>query len=226
MRVLNAAGIKTIGDLAIAPVGLLEKVFGKVGGYLHLYANGDESSSVAHKDYIEPVKSVGRNMTTYRDMINFDDIWREIYMLSDSVASTLREKRLKCRTVKVSIREFDLKFCVRQGKLENPSYLTKDIADKAMNVFHTRYTFSKPLRSIGVRGDDVVPDNVLIQTNLFHDFRQDDKTESLERAMDNIRYRYGYEAIQWATVLLDKKLTYVPPDYNRSEYRINNFAAK
>jgi len=223
MKIFNVMGIKTIGDIAIAPVDLLEKVFGKVGMYLHRYANGEENSSVKHKDYIEPPKTIGSVETTYRDMTTIDDVRRVVYLLSENVASRLREQKYKCRTVKVYIREYDLKYCERQGKLETPSYITNNIAEKALEIFRTRYHFTKPLRSIGVRACDLVPDNVSIQSSLFDDTAQDEKREKVAKMIDTLRAMYGYEVIQRGIVLEDKKLTYIPPDYNRSTYRIGSY---
>jgi DNA polymerase-4 len=170
-----------------------------------------------------PPKSIGNIETTYRDMKTVDDVRRVVYMLSESVASRLREQNFKCRTVKLYIREYDLKSCDRQGKLETPSFLTNNIAEKAMEIFHTRYNFSKPLRSVGVRACDLVPDNISIQTNLFYDMEQDDKREKIAITIDKMRSMYGYDVIQRGVVLEDRKLTYIPPDYNRSEYRVGLF---
>jgi DNA polymerase-4 len=189
---------------------------------MHRYANGDENSPVKHKDYVEPPKTIGNIETTYRDMRTLEDVRRVVYMLSESVASRLREQKYKCRTVKVYIREFDLKFCDRQGKLETPSYITNNIAEKAMEIFQTRYNFTKPLRSIGVRAADLVPDNISIQSTLFDDTEQDEKRENLAIIIDKIRKMHGYGILQRGIVLTDRKLTYVPSDYNRSSYRVGS----
>lgn len=221
-QALQYMGINTIGDLANAPVELLEKIFGKVGRYLHKYANGNENSPVKHKDYIEPPKSIGNIETTPRDMLNTDDVKRVIYMLSESVASRLRDQNYKCRTVKVYIRDFELQSCERQGKLEQPTYLTNIIAGKAMEVFKTRYSFIKPLRSIGVRACDLVSDDAAIQSSFFYTLEQDEKIEKIENMIDILRAMYGYDVLQRGIVLEDKMLTYIPADYNRSNYRIDS----
>jgi DNA polymerase-4 len=222
MKIFKVLGISTIGHVANSSVELLEKVFGKVGRYLHRYANGEENSSVKHKDYVEPPKTIGSIETTPRDMKTIDDVRRVIYALSENVASRLREQNYKCRTVKVYIREYDLKYCDRQGKLETPSYITNNIAEKALEIFNTRYKFTKPLRSIGVRACDLVPANVSIQTSLFDDTSLDEKREKVAKTMDTLRTIYGYDIIQRGVVLEDRKLTYVPADYNRADYRVGS----
>jgi DNA polymerase-4 len=215
-RILEYAKIYTIGDIANAPAGLLEKLFGKFGGYMHRYANGEDTSPVKHKDYVRPNKSLGSNETTPRDMETIDDVKRVVYMRSEIVASKLRRHHLKCRTVKLTIRENDLKYYDRQGKLEMPTFVSGQIAEKAMEIFQTRYNFTKPLRSIGVRACDLIPENEAIQTNLFFDMERYEKEERLERTIDNIRAVHGYDIIHHALIYADRDLTYVPPEYDRS----------
>ena len=219
---LYAAGITDIGNIAKTPVEVFEKALGKIGVTLHRYARGEENSPVKHKDYVEPVKTVGHIETTPRDMKTIEDIRRVVYALSEKVASRMRAEHYKCRTVKIYIRDNELKSCDRQGKLEEPSYITNNIAEKAMDIFKKQYHFTKPLRSIGVRACDLVPDSVGIQNSFFDDTEQDEKREKISHTMDILRSMYGYDIIQRGIVLEDKKLTYIPPDYNRTAYRVGS----
>ena len=222
-KILRYADIRTIGDIANAPIEFLKGIFGKNGEYLHRYANGDENSAVRRKEYVEPVKSIGNHETTPRDMETIDDVWRVICMLSDSVATRLRKHQMKCRTVKVYIRDRHLGECDRQAKLERPSYLAKDISAKALEIFRRQYEFEKPLRTVGVRASDLLPDDTGIQSSLFDDIVQYEKDEVLEKMMDEIRGEHRYDIIHRGTVLLDRELTTIPADYNRSEYRVGSF---
>ena len=221
-RILHAMGITDIGNIAKAPIGLLEDIFGKNGRTLHKYASGEECSPVKHKDYVAPASSIGHTSTTYRDMKTIDDVRHEIYALSERVASRIREQHFKCRTVKISIRGNDLKWVERQGTLETPTYITNNIAEKAMQIFQKQYKFTKPLRSIGVTASNFVSDETGVQGSLFDDETQDEKREKIARTMDTLRAMYGYSVIQRGIVLEDPKLTYVPPEYNRSAYRVGS----
>ena len=220
MKVLGVMEISTIGELAAMPVYLMEGMLGKVGGYLHKAANGEGYAHVKHKDYIEPPKTIGNIETTPRDMKSLDDVRRVVYTLSESVSSRLREQRFKCETIKVYIRDRELKSCDRQGKLETPSYITNNIAEKAMDIFNSRYNFTKPLRSIGVRACGLVPDNIGIQSSFFDDTLQDEKRDKAAKMVDILRNMYGYNIIRRGITLEDKKLTAIPDDYNRSSYRV------
>ena len=222
MKVFKAMDISTIGDIAEMPVHLLEGMLGKIGGYLHRAANGEGYICVKHKDYVEPPKTIGNIETTPRDMKTIDDVRRVVYTLSESVSSRLREQHYKCKTVKVYIRENDLKSCDRQGKLETPSYITNNIAERAMEIFNSRYHFAKPLRSIGVRACGLVPENIEIQSSFFDDAERDEKREKIAKTMDILRSMYGYNIIQRGITFEDRKLTNIPDDYNRSSYRIGS----
>ena len=221
-RILYAMGITDIGNIAKAPIELFEDIFGKNGRTLHLYASGEEKSPVKHKNYVEPTKSIGHTATTYRDMTTLEDVKREIYALSEKVTSRMREQHIKCETVQISLRENDLKWVERQGTLEMPAFLTDTIAKKALEIFEARYKFAKPLRSIGVKVCNFVPDTVGIQNSLFDDIAQDLKSDKLAHTLDTLRSMYGYNIIQRGIVLEDRKLTYVPTDYNRSGYKVGS----
>ena len=50
----------------------------------------------------------------------------------ESVAARLRRHGLKCRTVVIHVRDTELSSSERQGKLSAPSFVSGDIAGKAM----------------------------------------------------------------------------------------------
>jgi len=222
-KIFHVMGMTTIGDIAKAPVDLFEDIFGKNGRTLHRYAHGDETSPVKHRDYIEPPKSVGNTETTYRDMVSIEDVRCVIHALSESVASRLREQHYKCRTIQLYIRENDLKSCQRQATLEKPTYIAGTIAEKAIDIFMKKYKFTKPLRSIGVKACNLVPEGIgIIQMDLFDDTKKEEKQEKLAKTMDKLRSMFGYDIVQRGIVLADRKLTYIPPNYNRSGYRVGS----
>ncbi|MCL2813264.1 MAG: DNA polymerase IV [Oscillospiraceae bacterium] len=215
-------GIHTIGDVARVHAGIMTGMFKKHGYYLHRYATGQENSPVTHKDHIPPPKSIGNIETTPRDMETIDDVRRVVYTLAERVASRLREQKYKARTVQLYIREFDLKSCARQGKIESsPSFVTPSIAEKALDVFGRRYAFKKPLRTIGVKAAGLVPDDGSYQCSFFNDIEWNEKQEKIAFAMDTLRKMYGYNIINRA-ITREDDLTNIPFDYDRSSYRVGS----
>lgn len=221
-KMLYVAGITDIGNIAKTPVEVFEEVLGKNGATLHKYANGTEKSPVKHKDYAEPPKTFGHIHTTLRDMTTLEDIRHEIYSLSERVVSDMRKQHCRCRTVQINIRENNLQWCDRQGKLAVPSCITQNIAEKAMEIFRKQYYFTKPLRSIGVRVNDLIHENMYIQNPFLVDTTWEEKMEKVSFTMDRIRDIYGYDSINLAYNLEDRELTKIPDNYNRASYRVGN----
>lgn len=204
---LHRYGIKSIGDLANCSIDYLHSWLGKWGIVLHRFANGLDNSPVAKNGAESYIKSIGNSTTTSRDLTRVEEVKAVFYMLSESVAARLREQKLKCTTVQIYIRDKKLISCERQARLEYPTFLTNEIAEKAMEIFLTKYQFKEPLRSIGVRGTNLVNKDTVLQLNLFTDIKKYDKQEQLEQTIDEIRGRFGYHVIKRGILLEDKSLT-------------------
>lgn len=65
---LEGYGIHTIGDIARTPPELLRSWFGVNGLAIWKYASGTDTSRVAHKDFVSPVKSIGHGITCTADL--------------------------------------------------------------------------------------------------------------------------------------------------------------
>ena len=206
MPKLAQYGIRTIGDLANYDPALLYRHFGKVGVILSQYANGRDHSEVARNDAAGVIKSIGNSTTTARDLETIEDVWITMAMLSESVAERLRENALKCTTIQVYMRDNKLAACERQAKLPAPTFLSTEIARKALEIFKTKYSFTRPLRSVGVRACDLVPENSTVQLSLLYDHARQERMENLEKSIDELRGRYGHFIIQKGVMLTDEKL--------------------
>ena len=202
---LNNRAIFTIGDLARRDVKLLKLSLGVWGETLHNFANGLDQAPVALAGEESFVKSVGNSTTTPRDLVNDEDVKLIVFVLAESVAARLRKHGLKCRTVAIHVRNNELYSFERQGKLAGPSFLARDIAGRAMELFRQNYAWERPIRSIGVRGADLVSADGSFQLDLFE--RDAAEQEVLERTVDRLRERFGPYCIQRCALLLDGKLT-------------------
>ena len=206
-RKLRSFGIVTIGELALAPVDYLQSWFGKWGLMLHCFANGMDSSPVAKTGEESVIKSIGNSTTTPRDLSSEEDASVVYWMLCESVAERLRDGGFRCGTVQISLRTSDL-FCFeRQMKLPEPSCLASELHEAAMRLLRENWRWSKPLRSVGVRGADLVPEAGPEQLSFFGDAERRDRCLKLERTMDALRRRYGYTSLSRASVLCDPSLT-------------------
>lgn len=208
---LHWYGIRTIGDLAKTNPDVLAGWFGKMGYILSSFARGTDQTPVAKQGWHAAVKSIGNSATTPRDLLNDKDVWLMLVILSESIASRMRELAMKCTVVEISLRDKDLCSFIRQRKLETPTCYSMEIAQAAFALFKSSYSWAKPLRSIGVRGSNLVSADSAIQLSLLSNEENCERHERLDRAVDVIRERYGYTSLQRAIVYTDHKLGRVNP---------------
>ena len=203
---LQTLGIKTIGELANTEPAILESRLGKMGLVLHTFANGWDETPVCVEGYQAPIKSIGNSTTTPRDLVNDLDVKIILMALSESVASRLRENGFQCKVVEISIRDNELYHFSRQCKLKRSTNITDEIVQAAYRLFKDNYRWEHPIRSLGVRGCDLVSDDMPYQLDLFISEQKREKLEKMDQVVDEIRARFGYQSIQRAFVYQDKLL--------------------
>ncbi|MDY3998278.1 MAG: DNA polymerase IV [Blautia sp.] len=203
---LQTLGIKSIGELANTEPTILESRFGKMGLILHTFANGWDETPVCVEGYQAPIKSIGNSTTTPRDLVNDLNVKIILMALSESVASRLRENGFQCKVVEISIRDNELYHFSRQCKLKRPTNITDEIVQAAYRLFRDNYRWEHPIRSLGVRGCDLVSDDMPYQLDLFISEQKREKLEKMDQVVDEIRARFGYQSIQRTFVYQDKLL--------------------
>lgn len=204
---LSKLGIRTIGDLARTDVRCLESLLGKMGLILWTFANGYDDSPVRREHTHAPVKSIGNSTTTPKDLLTDEDVKIVLFALAESVAARLRENAFKCRVVEISVRDHELFSFTRQRKLMSATNITSEIAAEAYRLFVENYDWKKPVRSVGVRGADLVTDHFYEQMDLFQDQERREKLEKLDAAVDDIRRRFGFYSIQRGMMIQDRQLS-------------------
>ena len=216
-------GIKTIGDLAQTDEHLLMSQLGKMGGILWAFANGYDDSPVKMEHTHAPIKSIGNSTTTPRDLENDEDVKIVLYILAESVAARLRDNGFKCRVVEISVRDNELYSFTRQHKIDHATNITGEIATEAYRIFKENYNWRKPIRSVGVRGADLVNDNYWEQMDLFSSVEQREKQMKLDDAVDTIRRRFGFYSVQRGLMYRDKILASVNAKEDHTTHPIGYF---
>lgn len=189
---LERIGIKTIGQLASLDEHILTEHFGKAGIMLSRYARGLDNEPVKSIYEKNEVKSVGNGITFRKDLLGEEEIRGGVYALSDSIASRMRKKGLKCTTVQVMIKDPKFKTISRQQKLEFPTYTSRDIREAAMDIIKRSWNMKLPIRMLSVTGTNLVSeDKVFSQMSLFGDDEEEKKIEKFEKTVDNLKARFG-----------------------------------
>lgn len=165
-----------------------------------------DEAPVCVEGYKAPIKSIGNSTTTPRDLISDLDVKIILMALAESVGARLRENGFQCMTVEISIRDNGLYHFTRQCKLNRASNVTEEIARAAFELFQKNYNWEHPIRSLGVRGCDLVSDEMPYQLDLFMDEVKREKMRKMDQVVDEIRERFGYQSIQRAFMYQDKLL--------------------
>ena len=212
-RVLNNYGIHTIRDLATTNPEFLRSQLGKNGVVLWNYANGNDLSLVARKDFVSPMKSVGHGITTVKDLEKPEQVWAVFLELTQNIGHKLRVHELSAEGVAIHIRDNTL--CTRQWqtKLDLPtqSSMMPSIgsAKRAFRVFEAKYGWHHPIRSVTVQAINLIPQDTPRQIGLFVDIERQEKLERLEKCIETIRQRFGKDSIRNGVLLQDLQL---PPE--------------
>lgn len=199
---LSKSGIKTIGDIACADQKYLTSLLGKAGTVMWEHANGIDDSPVSLYTDKEPVKSVGNGITFKRDLTTDGDIATAVKALSDTVAGRLRQYGLKAYGIKVDIKDPYFKVISRQKQLFAPTWLAEEIAKHSTEIINSSWKKGSPIRMLTITGINLTDQLDQEQLCLFDaDIHQKDKAEKVEFTMDEVRKKYGTDAIGFASAI-------------------------
>lgn len=201
---LEQLGIKTIGDLASRNKQDIEKLFGKFGKTIWEYANGIDLSEVNSEP--EEPKCIGNSATLPKDLSNIEKIEEVLLALTEQTTYRLRKHNLLTSTIGVQIRTSEFKNFSHQKTLLTPTDSTKIIYETAKEVLKELYK-GQPIRLIGIKVDKLTSPNAQ-QISLF-DTPKNEKQQKLDKALDNIKEKYGYNSVTRAGQMqIDKMMDF------------------
>lgn len=203
---LNRIGIFTLGELAKAPLSLIENTLGLNGIYLWTYANGMDKRPVMDINYRDIIKTIGNSSTLREDLYTNTEVKNVLQELSFSVSRRLREAGLQARGVEVFVRDRELFSKTFQAKLALSSQSSIILAQKGMEIFLEKYDWSQPIRAIGIRAINLVKEGSASQMDIFLDHEKFIKSEKCDKAIYDIRKKYGKDIISFASLKKDIKL--------------------
>ncbi|MEN6312975.1 MAG: DNA polymerase IV [Clostridiaceae bacterium] len=201
---LNQMGLLTIGDIACCDISILRSSFGKYGEELKRLTNGIDPSPVTPHPKAE-TKSISRSTTLSRDTADMEYARSVLLRLSEEVGEEARRNDFKGKTVSIVIRYDDFSTITRQ-KAITPTFLTMDIYKTGSALLEANWDRRKPVRLLGI-GLGSIDEDVPEQISIFdvNDELPDEskREEKLERAMDEIRSRFGSEKLKRAKLVDD-----------------------
>ena len=213
---LNGFGIRTIGELAAADPEFLQKNFKKHGMMMWEYANGIDDSPVNAAR--RAPKGIGNSTTLRENAVTEDQARQVLLSLAEEVSRRLRAERQIPGTVTVEIKYHDFTSVSHQRRPQRHSNATQVIYEEACDLFHELWN-GEPIRLLGIRTSSLTPEDEPSQISIFDYLAEADsrkasgsgqepasadpaagqrlekKQRRLDQALDQIRKRYGKNAV-------------------------------
>jgi DNA polymerase-4 len=182
---LKSMGIITIGDLAGAPLEIIENKFGEPGRIIHKMANGFDDRKVTPNQ--EP-KSIGREITYSRDIDDLGTLRSTLLLLSQKISRNLRLKNYKGRVITLKVRFSDFKTITRRITLKKYTSNIFDIHKFSVSLLKNLDLNRKKIRLIGISVSGLKLTSVLGDLISTGGSSED---ENLAEAIDRISDRFG-----------------------------------
>ena len=188
---LRLLGIKTIGDLAKTDVSILTAHLKSHGKTIWEFANGIEGVPIDGRAHTEN-KGVGNMTTLSEDLSNKREIFIVLRELSEKVAARLRASGQQAGLVCVEIKYSDFTKASHQMQLLSPTNVSDTLYRASCQLFE-EFWDGRSVRLLGVRTSKLSEEGQQ-QMNLF-DMAKSEKMQKLDKALDEIRGRYGASAV-------------------------------
>ncbi len=192
---LNRLGFNKIGDIAKADVKFLETILKSHGRQIWEYANGIDLSEV--RAYEREEKSIGHSTTVAYNIDDINAIFPIYLKLVEKVCTRLRKAKKTCQVIHIHYKTSDFKVYGKQMKIGFETNNTTEIFEISKKLFIELWKGEK-IRLVGISVSDLKKEEER-QLTLFDDVI--DEKRQLDKMVDDIRYKYGKNAIVRATNL-------------------------
>ena len=213
VEVLKKLEIQTIGDLAKADVKLIELHLKSHGKRLWEFANGIDDSVVESEK--TEAKGIGNSTTLSKDATTTEEALKVLLALSESVGRRLRNQGYRAGMVNVEVKYADFTVNSHQKQLMRETSSDQNIYQAAALLFREMWNGS-PIRLLGIRTSKLVREDEPQQLSLFdlniskneeniskevRRLENSQKHEKLDQALDEIRKKFGNDAVVRASFL-------------------------
>jgi len=194
---LKLLGMHTVGDVANAPPGTLERSLGVHGESLRRRARGEDRWSVTPPDEAPDAKSIGHEHTLERDLYDRDAVETMLRFLCGKVGRRARKYRVAGRRLVLKLRDREFRTIVHGRMLPSPVDHDDDVSRIACELLGETRFWVRGVRLVGVTLELLVPTGVGGQ--LAFDF--DPRAARAQAVRDQIANKYGEGAVTPARVL-------------------------
>lgn len=198
---LKELKINTIKDLALSDPSYLYKYFKNQAKVMIESANGINISEVNSKPIQN--KGIGNEITLERDIYNKEELYDKLLYLSEKVGIRIRNINKYAYVIVVVLKDVYFKRHSHQIKLLNPTNNTNEIYNQSVKILNEMWK-DVPVRLVGIRLDNLT-DSYNYQASIFDSIDKNNVDEKLDKAVDNLKIKYGNEILKRATLVSNKK---------------------
>lgn len=189
VQALEQEGIRRIVDLRSRDRAALIRRFGTNGDRLWRLSRGEDARLVSPD---QEIKTISHETTFLEDTSDADLLRRHLWSLAEQVSQRAKQRCIAGMTVTLKLKRANHAIVTRRQTLDCPTATADRLYRTAEAMLHRNMNMS-PFRLIGVGLDGLTPAQGEGNSDLF------DSGESMrlaaERAADQIRARYGRDAI-------------------------------
>lgn len=189
---LLGLGIKTIGELALTNPDILKTHLKKHGEVIWAFANGLDTSVVESTP--PPNKGYGNSTTIPFDVADKETAKQVLLSLSETLAARLRKDRQRAGIVAVGIKDWEFHYASHQRILREATDVTLEIWQAATGLFDELWN-GNPVRHLGIHTSRLQNRDEPRQMGMFDEAYRE-KQGKMDWAVDEIRRRYGMDAIK------------------------------
>ena len=202
-RNLNKLKIYTIGDLANYNKNILKDKFGVMGEELWNHANGIDLSRISDWKKIRKSYSFSHSQVLFKNYYgyNIPIIIREMV---EVLTERLRRHHKQTGVIGLGIgysKTYSGGF-YHNLKLAAPTDNNETILEVCQLLFDKYYTDGIPIRKVSISLGNL-KDKKGVQLDIFSSFNEIKEHENLDKAIDNIKFKYGKNMLLKGSSLLE-----------------------
>ena len=192
-RRLERLAVHTVGDLAAIPEDTLRHALGNAhGAHLHALSRNEDDRPVEPERH---AKSIGHEETFPTDVRDRHRLEVDLMRFAERVAVRLRDSAVAARTVQLKARYGDFRTITRSRTLPDPTDAARELVAVGRELL-AEIDLGDGLRLLGLAAQQLVPvSEVQRRLPLGPSSTDQARHATLERTIDDVRARYGDDAV-------------------------------
>ena len=191
-RKLLEDGLRLVSDLRRVDPAELTRRYGAIGARLARLAWGEDVRAVSSS---AKAKSFSTETTFNEDISDPDQLEAHLWRLTDKLSTRMKAKNQAGRIVVLKLKTKSFKNLTRRTALEAPTNLADQIFRSAVALLHRETGRGAAYRLIGVGLAEITPSDATETSGHLFDV-EEKKRERAERAIDQLRSKFGAESIK------------------------------